>query len=351
MQSLARSIAPATLLTCLLNSTPASAQKLPHLDPVPVAPALAELDFRVDPNPPLVIHSSGCIATFDLDASQVVCIDPATGATHRFGRKGSGPGEFASADDLVQSPDGGLIAYEVLGNVRYTLISRDWTLGRIVRETHQFIGLYRPTRDSVLTIGGPQRRDLIAVSLKDGGTATQFSPTAPDSALFTGPNEYDFFGFWLVPLHRGGWDVVSAYQYRILHEDDHGKLLSTFGRNVPRELHNEREVNAWKAIMQRMNPNINLDRMIERFRKTPKGVIMPAPAEDGQDRLWVVTGRARADSTEVDVFDPRGAFLGTRRIPGDVHAFRVQGADLYALVEYLSGEHDGAQGVLHYRIR
>jgi sugar lactone lactonase YvrE len=96
---------------------------------------------------------------------------------------------------------------------------------------------------------------------------------------------------------------------------------------------------------------MNLDPFMERYRKTPKLVIQRAPAEDGQDRLWVVTGRSRADSTEVDVFDPRGTFLGTLRIPGDVHALKIQGADLYALVEYLSGEHDGAQGVLHYRIR
>lgn len=345
-----RSLASALLLAWVLKATSASTQKLPHLVPVPVAPALAELDFRVALAPPLVIHSSGCLATFDTDASQVVCIDPASGAIRRFGRNGSGPGEFASVNGLIASPDGGLVAFDIR-NLRFTVITRDWTLGRIVPVAHQFTGLYRPTSDSVLTLGGIQRRDLVAVSLNDGGTATHVSPTAPDSVIFKGPNEYDFFGFWLVPLHRGGWYVASPYQYRILHEDEPGKVLSTFGRDVPREPPNNREVNAWKTIMQRMNPNGNLDRVVERYRKTPKVVIARAPAEDGKDRLWVITGRARTDSTEVDVFDPRGGFLGTLSIPGDVHALRVQGADLYALVEYISGEHDGAQGVVHYRIR
>jgi hypothetical protein len=348
--SLARSITSAALFAFLLKASPATAQKLPHLVPVPVAPALAELDFRVELNPPLVIQSSGCLATFDTDASQVVCIDPASGATHRFGRKGSGPGEFASVNGMIASPDGGLVAFDIR-NLRFTLIARDWTLGRIVPVTHQFNRLFRSTRDSVLTLGGTQQQDLVAVSLNGGGTTTHFSPTRPDSAIFKGPNEYDFFGFWLMPLHHGGWYVASPYQYRILHEDEQGHVLSTFGRNVARELPSDHDVNSWKAIMQRMNPNGNLDRVVERYRKTPKLVIQRAPVEDSEDRLWVVTGRARADSTEVDVFDPRGTFLGTLRIPGDVHAFRVQGADLYALVEYLSGEHDGAQGVLHYRIR
>jgi hypothetical protein len=349
--SLARSITSAAFVAFLLKPSPASAQKLPRLDPVPVAPALAEFEFRVNLAPPLVVHSSGCIATFDTDASQVVCIDPVSGATRRFGRNGAGPGEFASVNGVIPSPDGGLIAFDVIRNLRFTLIARDWTLARIVPMTHQFMGLYRPTRDSVLTIGGTLRQDLVAVSLQDGGTAMHFSPTAPESAIFKGPGEYDFYGFWLVPLHRGGWYVASPYQYRILHEDEHGKVLSSFGRDVPRELPTERELRASRALMQRANPSMNLDQFMERYRKTQKLVIQRAPAEDGQDRLWVVTGRARADSTEVDVFDPRGGFLGTRRIPGDVHALCVQGADLYVLVEYLSGEHEGAQGVLHYRIR
>lgn len=346
-----RQPASLALVIGLLTLAPALAQNLPRLEPVPIAKALTELDFRVAPTPPLVIHSSGCLAMFDTDASHVVCIDPVSGAIRRFGRKGSGPGEFIAAYDMIASADGGLIVFDVVRNLRYTLIARDWTLDRVVRVTQQFTGLYRPAKDSVLTIGATLRQDLVAVSLKDGGTAAHFSPTAPDSTIFKGPNEYDFFGFWLVPLHRGGWYVASPYHYRILHEDEHGKVLSTFGRDIARELPSERDVKTWRALMERMNPNGNLDRVVERYRKTPKLVIARAPAEDGQDRLWVVTGRSRDDSTEVDVFDPRGGFIGTRRIPGDVHALRVQGADLYALVQYLSGAHEGGQGVLHYKIR
>jgi hypothetical protein len=122
-----------------------------------VTPALAELDFRVSNTPALVIHSSGCLAIFDDDASQVVCIDPASGITRRFGRSGSGPGELRAVRSMIGTPDGGLLVFDFIANLRFTLITRDWKLDRVVRVPRQVNGLYRPTRDSVLAGGIPRR--------------------------------------------------------------------------------------------------------------------------------------------------------------------------------------------------
>lgn len=334
-----------------LVAAPAPAQTLPHLEPVPVAAPLAELEFSVAAWPLLVVHSSGCLAMFDEDVAQVACVDPVSGVTRRFGRSGSGPGEFIAVNAMIGATDGGLLVFDVIKNVRFTVLTPDWKLDRVVRATQQFSDLFRPTKDSVLTIGGARRRDLVAVSLRDGGMATHFSPTAADSALFIGPNELDFFGFWLVPLHRGGWYVASPYHYTVLAENERGEVQSRFGREIGRELPTEREVVAARRVMEKGNPGRNLDGFMQRFRKTPKLVIQGAPVEDGQDRLWVVTGRMRQDSTELDVFDPHGRYLGTRRIPGELHALTVHGADLYALVEYIAGPREGGQGVLQYRIR
>jgi hypothetical protein len=328
-----------------------SGQTGPQLEPLPIVPSLAELGFRVGNVPPMVIHSSGCVALFDEGESQIVCIDPDSGATHRFGRHGAGPGEFNSATGMIGLPDGGLLVFDPIGNVRFTLIDRNWKLKRVVRAGQQFLGLFRPTSDSVLTIGGPRSRDLIAVSLHDGGVATRFAPSARDTALFIGPYRYDFFGFWLVPLRRGGWYIVSPWHYSILVADQQGQVLSRFGRNIAREPLTEKEFAAATTLMRRMNPGANLDPVMEQVRKTPKPVIQRAPVEDTKERLWVPTGRVRQDSTELDVFDPNGHFIGTRRVPGEVQALAAAGMELYILVEYLSGEQDGTQGVLRYRIR
>lgn len=340
------------ILGCLLvNPAAMLSQIAPRLEPLPIAASLAELDFRVENVPPMAIHSSGCVALFDIDASQVVCIDPTSATVRRFGRSGAGPGEFRAVRDMVNMPGGGLLVFDVIGNLRFTLISRGWKLDRVVRARQQFRGLFRPTRDSVLTIGGKLGRELIAVSLRDGGVAVHFAPAAADTALFVGPNPYDIFLFWPVPLHRGGWYFVSAWHYSILAKDERGRVLSRFGRAVEREPLSEQELAAAKALMVKANPGRNLDAFMERYRKTPKPVIQRAPVEDGKDRLWVATGRVRQDSTELDVFDAGGHFAGTRRVPGEVHALAVHDLNLYLLVEYLAGEHLGAQGVLRYRIR
>ncbi len=339
------------ILVCiLLRPATLRAQVAPRLERLPIAASLAELDFAVGNTPAMAIHSSGCVALFDQDASQVVCIDPLSAAVHRFGRSGAGPGEFKSVNAMVGTPDGGLLVFDVIGNLRFTLITKDWKLDRIVRASQQFQGLFRPTRDSVMTIGGTHGRELLAVSLKDGGVATHFAPAAADTALFVGPNPYDFFGFWPIPLHRGGWYLVSPWHYAVLAEDERGRVVSRFGRDVEREPLSEQELAAGKALLLKANPGRNLDALIERIRKTPKAVIQRAPVEDGKDRLWVITGRIRQDSTELDVFDPGGHFVGTRRVPGEAHALAVRDLDLYVLVEYTAGEHVGAQGVLRYRI-
>lgn len=345
-----RAAARLILAGIVLHPAALFAQTAPRLEPLPIAASLAELDFTVGYAPPIAIHPSGCVALFDNAASQVVCIDPVSAAARRFGRSGAGPGEFRSVSAMIGTPDGGLLVFDIIGNLRFTLINRDWKLDRIVRASQQLQGLFRPTRDSVLTIGGTLGRELVAVSLRDGGVATHFAPAATDTALFVGPNPYDFFGFWPVPLHRGSWYFVSAWHYTILAEDERGRVLSRFGRDVEREPLSEQEAAAAKALMVKANPGRNLDAVMERIRKSPKPVIQRAPVEDGKDRLWVVTGRVRQDSTELDVFNAGGHFVGTRRVPGEVHALAVHDLDLYVLVEYLTGGHVGAQGVLRYRI-
>ena len=338
----------------LMILTPAlcAAQGRPTLVPVPVAAPLALLDFKLDIAAPLVVHPSGCVALFDDDANQVVCIDPTSGTTHRFGRQGEGPGEFRSTRSMTTTPDGGMVVID-WKNSRSTTITRDWKLG-ITTPLTQNLTVVRPaTADSILALGGKRGYELLSVSLRDGKSAVRFAPALGDSAgIFQGPHDYDY-GFWLAPRKGGGWFVVSPWKYQILIEDEHGIKRSTFGRTLPPELPSPREVIEMRTWMAKANPRAlaTVDRLTAEWAKTPKAVIPHAPAVDGDGRLWVVTGRVRADSTELDAFDAGGKFLGTFRVPGAVNAMAIRGNDLDLIVEFLSGENDGAQGVLHYRIR
>jgi hypothetical protein len=210
-----------------------------------------------------------------------------------------------------------------------------------------------PTGDSVLALGGARGYELLAVSLHDGKGAVRFAPSRGDSAgIFQGAHEYEY-GLWLVPRQAGGWYVMPPWRYQILIEDEHGIKRSTFGRDLPPELPSEREATAMRLTMVKGNPGhvAGAERLAAEWAKSPKPPIAHAPTEDGRGRLWIVTGRIRVDSTELDAFDATGNFLGTRRLPGDVKAVTIHGADLYAIVEYLSGDREGVQGVVHYRIR
>jgi hypothetical protein len=334
--------------------TPAlcAGQSRPTLVPIPVAAPLAQLDFKLDIAAPLVVHPSGCVALFDEDADQVVCVDPTSGTTHRFGRQGEGPGEFRSTRSMTTTPDGGMLVFD-WKNARLTTITRDWKLGGTTPLT-QNLTLVRPaTADSVLALGGKREYELLSVSLHDGKSAVRFAPALGDSAgIFQGPHDYDY-GLWLAPRKPGGWFVVGAWKYQILIEDDHGTKQSAFGRTLPPELPSAREVSEMRTWMARAIPGAMaaVDRLTAEWAKTSKAAITHAPAVDGDGRLWVVTGRVRADSTELDAFDASGKFLGTFRVSGAVDALAIRGHDLYVIVEFLSGENDGAQGVVRYKIR
>ena len=74
-------------------------------------------------------------------------------------------------------------------------------------------------------------------------------------------------------------------------------------------------------------------------------------AEDPQGRICVATTRVRVDSSEIDIFDPAGKFLGTRRIVGKVMRLYFNGGDLFALTQYTDGDREEMKGILRFHIR
>lgn len=317
-----------------------------RLVPVPVAPAAATLDFALGYPPPLAVLPSGCAATFDEGAHQVVCVDLATGKTSRVGRDGVGPGEFRSVARMMTQSDGGLIAYDVITS-RVTEIAPDWTVHRMARTANRLTALMMANADSVLGDAGPPHNAIVEISLNDGGTTTLFD--AVDSAhadLFHGvPPFYFDGGLWIAANHAGGWIVAAPFTYRILIEDRHGSVVKIFGRDLPPTLPAEPDLDRMKRLMPGAGPAI-----LDRLAHTPMPQVMGPPVEDSHERIWILTSRVRRDSTEVDLFDRAGTFLGTQGVPGEALAMTIRNDELYFVSQHLGGDADGEDGVLRYRI-
>lgn len=334
------------LVSLLVRRSNARAQ-LPRLDPLVVAPAAAVLDFYPGYPPVLVMHPSGCLATFDMDDAQVVCIDRKSGTMRRVGRKGSGPGEFRSVRTMIAMPGGGVAAYDV-ANSRITEIGPDWTIGRMTPMTSGFGWLLSATADSVVVNPGSPDNQLTAISLRDGGMAGRFHLIDSAHAGFFAavPPVYPAGALWSAADHAGGWIVVAPFTYRVLIEDRRGSVTNVFGRDLPPEMPAAADLDRMKRMMPGAGPN-----MLARLAHIPEPEVIGAPIEDSRGRIWTLTSRVRQDSTEVDVFDPRGTFLGTRRVPGEALAMALRTDELCFIRQYLQGDNEGADGFLCYRIR
>jgi hypothetical protein len=244
-----------------------------------------------------------------------------------------------------------------LGNSRLALLNPDFSAGSTVPLADRLLpGLYRPTRDSVFALTNHPRLELLAISLRTGGAMKHFSPGSADSALFALP-QYRTWGFFIQPAGPRDWFVASLGPSTILRLDEGGRLLSRAHRELSPELPSAEEREARRAQVARLNPGLTpeqvrgLQARVDQYSNAPKpATVKHGFLEDDRGRLWVITPRIRSDSTELDVFDRAGRFLGTRRVPGRAQSFTRLGNDLLVLGEYLSGPLSGYQGVRRFRL-
>ena len=357
----------------LLLAPAALPAQLPRLEPLPVAAALQELDFKVDPR--FAVERSGCVALFNADDAVVLCVDPVTGAKRSVGTKGSGPGEFRSAGPIVSRPEGGVVAYDQ-ANARLSIISSAWKIERAVSVPTVMLGIYQVVGDSILALGPPvpqgqpqgavpvaaQGQSLLAVSLRDGKSSRRFAPINADSSgSFIDPNlkMVTPFATAILPRRAGGYYLPAPRDMTVFVLDARGVKRSTFGRpGLPPEFMTAAEKAQVEGQLSTQLKGLTAEQLkalhaiVDPILKRPKAPITPtAVAEDAAGRLWVGTPRIRADSTEIDLFGPTGKFLGTRRVPGSLTGLVIQGDQLVGVVEWLSGDREGMQGIVRYRIR
>lgn len=333
--------------------------------PLRVAPAAAPAALRL-----LEFEATGIawlddstLALIDGDSRQIV-VASRSGTLRRIGREGSGPGEFRFPTSLLAE--------------RGTLLVADIGTRRVSRfdAQQQFIGS-APTPGPVLQLLGMEGNRVqlawLDFAVTDGGpvvgeldfasgkSARRFAVFERDSALgvrtesMQGPTP-----FVAVAGGPGGLVVAASPQtYRVTAFDSAGKAIRHFGRSLRPVHRTEAEVEAVIAEggsrIRRMAAaeGGNADAVAELRRsllKQPKPhFLMNAVTLDAHGRLWVATTRGGA-RTEVDVFGPDGAFLGSVSLAGRVSALAVRSPWLAVISEPTSGEAEGVQGVHLYRI-
>lgn len=333
-----------------------TAAQVPRLQEVTVPASLTELDFVADTMVGLTLHPSGCLLMSDVDESQLVCVNLATGSIKRLGRRGSGPGEFGRIAAIAVAPNGEVVVHDA-GNSRLTTVKEDWTFGVSQTLAARISGgLFEASRDSVLALGGVRGWNLVSVSLSTGTLTPRFAPGATDSALFDLP-AYRSWGFHLARGRGNTWLVASLGKNAVVRLDASGKRISLASRNLPPEYPSPDERDARRDVLARMGyatspeQQARLNSLADAFMRSPKATAsLHGFGDDAAGRLWVVTPRRRADSTEIDVFNRGGTYLGTRRISGQVQGILFAGADLFVLREVLAGPQNGSQGVSRFRL-
>lgn len=350
-----------TALTLLL--TGGLSAQAPALVPVKVHPSLEELDFKTQVG--LAIDKSGCIALTDDDEHQVVCINPTTGAAKRIGRKGSGPGEFQFPLWVVARPNGGLAVHDA-ATASVTLLGPTFAFEKAFKPDVILMALIAARGDTLFGVSfnavdsTKRGSDLNAILVSTGKTVRKFSLSALDSTgKFVDPAIPGNLSLvrYAEPT-RTGWVVGAANDFTLFRSDKSGKKIGMMSRKVPPEPITEKEKREVREAVDKQMGAVpqaarkNVEEMVQKMLNRPRPPInVFGLAEDPQGRIWVATTRVRADSSEIDIFDPAGKFLGTRRIVGKVMRLYFNGGDLFALTQYTDGDREEMKGILRFHIR
>lgn len=326
-----------------------------------VPASLARLEYR--PAPALAWVDEKRLALADGDAGKIVYVDVGSGEEQRFARRGMGPGEVVLPFALLsREPDGVLVAdatamrvtrFGADGRARETaplpgrpLALLGWS-GGTVRAAWIDMETNQPAVGDVDLAGGEPRlrlrpyaaSDRVAASARGMAGPSPFVPLAMDAGgrvYVGGGTTYEVFRF--DPGEAEGRVAATLGRPEVRSERMEDEEFAAFERNLSQVL----AAGGTQAMAQR-------DAILARYRAQPKPFFrMGSLSVDQEGRLWVVTTRTTADATEVDVFSPAGAFLGTLALRGRVRVLAPRLPYLAVLREETWG--DGEEGVDVYRI-
>lgn len=149
----------------------------------------------------------------------------------------------------------------------------------------------------------------------------------------------------------------QSMEYRIVVLDSAGVQQASFGRAelepefLSEEEQAEERARVGDAASRRGPPPEGMRRMMDEALEAPRPQFGPgAFSLDQAGRLWVITERAYPDSTLVDVFDTRGAFLKTLVLRDRVQVITFRADRAAALVSRTAPEVEGIPGIDLYRL-
>lgn len=357
------------LALVLVAPGPAAAQQARPIEVRPArgAPVLGPLEYEAGSS--IVWLSDTSLAITDGSEHQVVVFDTSGREIARLGRSGRGPGEFASGGPLLASDRGEIVAADIL----LSRISYFDARFRFVRSV-QLPGFptnllaWRGSRVAVAwttaspTGGGPV---VGTVDLASGTARPVFTVFRADSVLGAPVS----FGGMAVPpflaaatARDGVYLFARGDQYRIVGIDSAGLVRRTFGRPERRpEYRTPAEMQAEEERMQRATQRLGITPPPEAARmlregtrdllRRPKPFLTSALAVDQLGRLWVCANRGAGDSTEVDVFSPRGEFLQTVVFRHRVVALSFRLPRVAVLAQHRGGPYDEQSEVSVYVVR
>ncbi|UCC83062.1 MAG: hypothetical protein JSW46_19265 [Gemmatimonadota bacterium] len=343
--------------TPLAGTSPALAERHPSLD---------TLDFRAVG---LAWLNDATVAVLDRDDQQIVALGLTDGSQRRVAGRGGGPGELESAFMLLGGEDGSLL----VGDMRLRRVSEfDAGLAylRAARIPGLPIALLARRGDRVTAIwidfrmndeGGVTFQPIVGeVDLARGEAREFFSLFEPGSGRLAPPETDNPFAppFIAATMSEDGLILVGqSMEYRVIALDSTGVVRKSFERPeleqpylTEEEQAAERRRMGERAARGEQTPP-GMRRMMDEALEAPRPYFGPgALSLDSAGRLWVITERSRADSTEVDVFDSDGVYLKTLVLRDRVQVLAFRESRIAALVTRRAPELEGIPGIDLYRV-
>jgi len=324
---------------------------------------IGPFEFRMSSTIAWVTDST--LAIINRDDQEILIVTTAGDVVGRFGRKGSGPGEFTDAFAMWVGVSGDILVGDAMA-MRVSRFDRDlefqqsanvpgrpwhfldWRDGRAVL-------MWLP----MMPVAGPT---VGVVDLRAGSVVSSFSVFESDQGLAIplpgAPLQIPDPHIAAAALRPGHYAFASPQRYRIVVMDDAGTVLTTSERpEVEREMPSAEEVQALEESIRRQAATLSpapspeqLQMMLDMAR-VPKPYFRPtAFTADDQGRLWLATDRGDPQSTEIDVLDADGRYLTTLEVPHEVRGMSIRLPRLAVFVERKHGSLEGEHGIDLYEV-
>jgi len=335
------------------HAAPADSLRFP-VRRIATIPASLDLQFRTVPAVAWVGDSS--LAVLDSDDGQVVIIPLFGGSELRFGRKGSGPGEFQLPIAIIADSNGLVVADATTRRVtrfdRHMKVSQSQPLPGMPLHLLRLAG----NRLTLAWVGfGMAGPEIGEIDLSSGGVNSAWRPFAVSPDLAQASEGLEGPSPFIAAATDGAGRLVlgGGTEYRIFRFDG-SHVTGEFGRSElePEHLSADERQELASRMQRVFGAQAAVDASaIDQVLDRPKPFYNAnALATDPAGRVWVVTTRRSRGGTPIDVFDSEGRYLGTFTMKDKVQKLAIRGNRIAALVERTSGATEGQFGIDIYEV-